>query len=228
MKARDVMVSPVITTSPHASVQDVAKTLIQHRISALPVLDHTGKLVGMISEGDLLHRVESNTERRRPWWLDALASSDTHALNYAKSHARRVSDLMTKNVITAAPDTPLYEIAAMLERHSIKRVPIVERGQLVGILSRANIVQVLATAGRKLEIELSDTAIRNNIVANLNALPWAKTNLLNVTVAGGVADIWGIARSDAERKAIRIAAENTAGVRAVNDNMKILPISLGA
>jgi CBS domain-containing protein len=131
MKARDVMVSPVITTSPHASVQDVAKTLIQHRISALPVLDHTGKLVGMISEGDLLHRVESNTERRRPWWLDALASSDTHALNYAKSHARRVSDLMTKNVITAAPDTPLYEIAAMLERHSIKRVPIVERGQFV-------------------------------------------------------------------------------------------------
>jgi osmotically-inducible protein OsmY len=125
---------------------------------------------------------------------------------------------MTRNVVTATPDTPLNEVARVLEKHAIKRVPMVRDGQLVGIVSRANLVQAVATSGSKLEIPLSDTTIRNKLLAHLNAQRWAHTGVLNVTV-GGVVDLWGISDSETERKAIRVAAETMAGVRAVNDHV---------
>ena len=124
MKARDVMVSPVITVKPNSSVREIAKTLLEKRISAVPVIDDGGKLVGMISEGDLMHRSEAGTERQRSWWLRLMAGDDVLAADYIKAHGRKVADVMTRNVITATPDTPLYEIAILLEMNSIKRVPI--------------------------------------------------------------------------------------------------------
>ena len=126
---------------------------------------------------------------------------------------------MTRNVITATPQTPLHEVATLMEKNAIKRVPILENGQLVGIVSRANLIQAVATARRSLEIPLSDTVIRDDILSRLKAQPWAHTSLLNVTVNGGIVDLWGMAESDAERKAIRIAAESTSGVCTVNDNL---------
>jgi CBS domain-containing protein len=131
---------------------------------------------------------------------------------------------MTKEVVTATPDTPLHEIAALLEKHSIKRVPIVEKGQLVGIVSRANLVQAVASAGKALEIPLSDTTIRDKLMSHLKGQNWAHTGMLNITVNGGVVDLWGLVRSDSERKAIRVAAEATFGVQAVNDHMKLWPV----
>ena len=224
MKARDVMVAPVITASRNASIKSVAETLLRHRISAVPVVDDNGKLVGIISESDLLHRTEAGTERRRPWWLRAFVGPDTLAADYVKAHAKKASDTMTREVITASPDTPLHEIAALLEKHSIKRVPIVENGQLVGIVSRANLIQAVASAGKGLDIPLSDTTIRNALLAQLNAQPWGHAALLNVMVKDGVVDLWGISRSDVERKAIRVAAETIPGVRAVNDNLMRWPV----
>jgi CBS domain-containing protein len=224
MKARDVMVAPVITAQSNASIKSVAETFVRHRISAVPVLDDKGKVVGMISEGDLLHRAETGTERRRPWWLRAFLGPDALANEYTKAHARKVTDAMTSQVITASPETPLHEIAALLERHSIKRVPIVENGQLVGIVSRANLVQAMASAGKRLEIPLSDSAIRAKLLSHLNAQSWAYTGLLNVIVDGGVVDLYGLVRSDSERRAIRVAAEGTPGVQAVNDNMRLWPV----
>jgi CBS domain-containing protein len=141
MKARDVMVSPVITVKPSFSVKEVAKTFLERRISAAPVVDDQGKLVGIVSEGDLMHRAEAGTERQRSWWLRALTAEETLAAEYVKAHARKVADVMTRDVITATADTPLHEIAALLEKNSIKRVPIVKNGQLVGIVSRANLIQ---------------------------------------------------------------------------------------
>jgi CBS-domain-containing membrane protein len=223
MKARDVMVAPVITASPNASVKSVAETFVRRQISALPVVDEKGKLVGIISEGDLLHRAEAGTEKQRPWWLRAFIGPDTLADEYVKAHARKVSDAMTRQVVTASPETPLHEVAALLERHSIKRVPIVENGQLVGIVSRANLVQAVASAGKALEIPLSDSTIRAKLLEHLKGQDWAHTSLLNVTVNGGVVDLWGIVTSASERKAIRVAAEATPGVRAVNDNLRLLP-----
>jgi CBS domain-containing protein len=219
MKARDVMVSPVFTAKPSATVKEVAKLLLDRRISAVPVVDEGGELVGIISEGDLLRRAEIGTEPRHSWWLRALSGDDALANEYVKAHARTVADVMTRGVITASPDTPLHEIAGLLERHSIKRVPIVKDGKLVGIVSRANLLQALASSRQEREVPGSDAAVRERILAHLNNQPWAHTLLLNVTVNDGVVDLWGITGSDAERKAIRVAAESTPGVIAVNDHL---------
>jgi CBS-domain-containing membrane protein len=228
MKARDVMASPVITTSPSSSVREVAKTFLERRISATPVVDTQGRLVGIVSEGDLLHRRESGTERQYSWWLRALTSDEILATDYVKARATKVADIMTRNVITAAPDTPLHEIAVLLEKNAIKRVPIVENGQLVGIVSRANLVQAVASARKRLEVPASDSLIRDKLLAHLNAQPWATTGLLNITVTDGVVDLWGITNSDAERKAIRVAAECAPGVSAVNDNLVTRPMQAWA
>jgi CBS domain-containing protein len=153
MQARDVMVSPVITVGTIATVRDVAKILLEKRISAVPVVDKVGKVVGIITESDLLHRAEAQTERPYSWWVHFLAGDATIAADYVKSHATKVEDVMTSDVVTATPETPLHEIAALLEEHQIKRVPIVNKeGSLVGIVSRANLIQVVASARPKLEI----------------------------------------------------------------------------
>jgi CBS domain-containing protein len=227
MKARDVMVSPVITVKPTASVKDVAKLFLEHRISAVPVVDDQGKLAGIVSEGDLLHRAEAGTQRHRPWWLLVLTRDDALAVDYVKEHARTVADVMTKEVITAGPDTPLHEIAAALEKYAVKRLPIVKDGQLVGIVSRANLIQAVASDRKKLEIAPSDAAIREKLLAHLNAQRWAHTGLINATVTDGVVDLWGISNSEAEHKAIRVAAETIPGVVAVNDHLIKRPQAWG-
>src|SRR5271166_3907831 len=140
MKARDVMTLGVFTVKPTMSVKDVARLFVEQRISAVPVVDDQRKIVGIVSEGDLVHRSEISTQRRHPWWLVLMAGDEGLAAEYIKAHAKRVADIMTRKVITAEPDTPLQEIAAMLERYGIKRLPIVRNGQLVGIVSRANLV----------------------------------------------------------------------------------------
>jgi CBS domain-containing protein len=219
MKARDIMVSPVHTVKPDALVKDVAQLFLERRISAAPVVDERGTLVGIISEGDLLHRAEIGTGRRHSWWLKLLADNQVFATEYVKEHAKHVRDLMTRNVITATPDTRLDAIAALLEKNAIKRVPIVKDGQLVGLVSRANLIQALAASGAKLDIAPSDPMVREKLLAHLNAQPWAHTWLVNVTVTDGVVDLWGLVSSETEKKAIRVAAEAMPGVRAVNDNL---------
>jgi CBS domain-containing protein len=221
--ARDVMIAPVLTVKPSATVQDVARLFIEKRISAAPVIDQHDKLVGIISESDLIHRAETGTERKRSWWLQQFVDPDRLAAEYIKAHATRVSDIMTQRVIAAGPETALHDIAALLERNAIKRVPIVENEQLVGIVSRSNLVQALASARKLLDIRPSDTAIRARLITHLKAQPWVHASTLNVTVNGGVVDIWGIAESEIERQVIRIAAESIPGVCSVNDNVVTRP-----
>jgi CBS domain-containing protein len=217
------MVSPVITVKSNSLLKEVAKTLLEKRISAVPVVDDGGKVVGMVSEGDLMHRSEAGTARRRPWWLFLMAGDEALAADYIKAHARKVADVMTRKVVTATPDTPLDEIAMLLEKNAIKRVPIVKDGQLVGIVSRANLVQAMASAPKGLDVPRSDAGIRDKLLANLKSQPWAHTALLNVTVSDGVVNIWGVTNSETESKAIRIAAETTPGVRSVNDHLTLRP-----
>jgi CBS domain-containing protein len=226
MKARDVMVSPVITVKPSSTVREVATTLLERGISAVPVVDDRGNLVGIVSEGDLMHRIEAGTERRHSWWLEGLIGDEILAGEYIKARASKAQDVMTRRVITASPDAPLHEIAALLEKNSIKRVPIVKDGQLVGIVTRANLIQAVASAGKEPDVSLSDTAIREKLLDHLKRQTWTHTSLLNVTVKDGVVDLWGIAMSEAERKAIRVAAESMPGVRAVNDNLFMRPMEL--
>jgi CBS domain-containing protein len=220
MKARDVMVSPVITVKPSATVKEVARLLLKHHISALPVVDDAGKVVGIVSEGDLIRRADLDTDKQRPRWLAALfADEEVLAADYVKTHGRKVADVMTRRVVAAGPDMPLRDIATLLEKHGIKRVPVVHNGALIGIVSRSNLIQALAADHRGLDIPISDTQLRDNLLQHLKAQPWAHTFLLNVTVHDGVVDLWGLTRSDAEKQALRIAAETMPGVRAVNDNL---------
>jgi CBS domain-containing protein len=228
MKAADVMVSKVITVGPDAQLQDVAKTLLANRISAMPVVAADGKLIGIISEGDLMRRVESGTERRRSWWLELMTGREALAAEYVKEHSRKVSDVMTRDVITVKPETPLGEIATLLERNGIKRVPVVQDGKVVGIVSRANLLQALASYRAPIEAGApNDAAIRESVVARINSEPWSRAALINVIVQDGNVELWGIVETQVEKKAVRVAAEVTPGVRAVNDNLIVRPLESG-
>ena len=220
MHARDVMVSPVITVGKIATVRDVAKILLEKRISAVPVVDSVGRVIGIVTESDLMHRAEAGTEHPYSWWVHFLAGDATIAADYVKSHAAKVEDVMTSDVVTATPETPLHEIAALLEEHQIKRVPIVNKdGDLVGIVSRANLIQVVAGARPKLEMTLPDSTIRQKLLDELKKQSWAHTHNLNVTVTNGIVDLWGYAESGDQRKAIRVLAEAIPGVTVVNDHL---------
>ena len=220
MKARDVMVSPVITVGEHDTVRDLARLLIAKRISAVPVVDGGGKLVGIVTEADLMRRAEAGTERPQSWWLSLLLGDRAIAADYVKSHATKVKDIMTRDVKTADPEAPLHEIADLLEENHIKRVPIVSKGgDLVGIVSRANIIQVVASAKPKLEINLPDATIREKLLDELKRQPWAHVHKLNVTVTNGVVDLWGSVESETERQAIATVAESIPGIAAVNDHL---------
>jgi len=229
MQAADVMVSNVITVGVDATIAEVADTLLRHHISGVPVVGEKGELVGIVSEGDLLRRPETGTLRRPSWWLAFLSSERAFAAEYIKSHSRKVANVMTRRVISATPDTSLGEIAAMLERNRIKRVPVLDGGKLVGIVTRANVLQALASASRKLASLASadDSQLRKSVVDRLSAEPWCPT-MLAVTVADGTVDLWGVVHSDEERKAARLAAELAPGVGAVVDNLIVQPPASGS
>lgn len=222
MIARNVMTSPVISVRGETSVADVAALLLKNRISAVPVTTHAGEMIGILSESDLMRRVEAGTERSHRWWLNVLGRGET-AADYTKSHGRKASDVMTRNVISAGPETPLHEIANLMERNDIKHIPIVSKGQLVGIVTRANLIQAVATYTKPLIVPVEDARIREKLLEHLKARRWAHTGLLNVTVNGGIVELWGMAQSQEERNAIRVAAEGIDGVVAVNDNLTIYP-----
>jgi CBS-domain-containing membrane protein len=230
MKAADVMVSAVISVGPNARVEEVARILLANRISAVPVIDEQDKLLGIVSEGDLIRRAEAGTDRgRRSWWLEYLTGKQVLAAEYVKSHSHKVADVMTRSVITAIPDTPLVDIANLLERHRIKRVPIVRDGKVVGIVSRANLLQALASmpAQDAPAVSAGDSEIRDKVMSRLNAELW-RPSMLNVTVNDGAVDLWGLVTSDDEKKAARIAAEGVPGVKAINNNLTVPPPGLGA
>ncbi len=227
MKAADVMVTNVISVTPDVLVQDVAYILLSNRISAVPIVDDEGELLGIVSEGDLMRRAETGTGRHRPWWLAMLTGRDIRALDYAKEHSRRITDVMTSKVVTATPDTPLRDIATLLEKNGIKRVPIVKDGKMVGIVSRANLLQALASSRIPQDVDVGDSAIRKSLVARLQAASWVNAALINVIVQDGTADLWGIVDTEAEKKAVRVAAEITPGVRGINDHLIIRPAESG-
>jgi len=228
MKAADVMVSNVITVGVNASIGEVAAILLNNNISGAPVVDEKGELVGIVSEGDLMRRPEIGTTKRYSWWLELVSNKWASATEYIKSHSRKVADVMTRDVITAKPDTPLGDIAAMLERNRIKRVLIVEGGKLVGLVSRANILQALASATKKLSslTTANDSELRKKVQSRLAAEPWRPT-MLTITVQDGTVDLWGLVHSVEEKKAAQLAAETTPGVRAVVNNIFVQPIGSG-
>ena len=218
MRARDVMVRAVVTTSPDTAVEALARLMINLRISGVPVMDRHGQLVGIVTEGDLLRRVETGTERRRPRWSEAFSPNSRLAAEYIKSHAKRVADIMTREVFSVEELATLGEIADLLETKHIKRVPVVHDGKIVGIVSRADLLKVLASGGVKRADEERDGTIRRQLLAELREQKWAAAGEGHVVVSDGVVHFWGLVGSEDERRALRIVAENTPGVRGIEDH----------
>jgi CBS domain-containing protein len=232
MRVLDVMTTGVITVDPDTSVQAVAKPLSERGISGVPVVDAADRLVGIVSEGDLLHRVETATERRtgrrRSWWLDTIASNQELARNYVKSHGRTAKDVMTREVISVTETTDLAEVAMLLETKRIKRVPVLRDGRLVGIVSRANLVRALAVTKSDPAVDAAtdDRTIRAKLLAELMGQEWFKTQdwfkiwAADVIVRDRVVHFWLAAnQTEEERRALRVAAENVAGVRRVEEHI---------
>jgi len=220
MRAIDVMVRDVVTVHPDTDVADAIKLLSEHDVSALPVLDAAANLVGMLSDADLIHRVEIGTEKHRPWWQEAVTGASTLAADFAKSHGKKVDEIMTTGAISVSEETPLSEIAALFERKRIKRVPVVKDGKLVGIVSRSNLIQALASVvGRMDQHDETDRQIRLELLSRLKDQPWTDFGDRNITVGNRVVHLWGLVGSEAERKALLALAEGVPGVSRVSDEM---------
>jgi CBS domain-containing protein len=230
MRAMDVMTTDVITVNPDTTVQGLATLLAERGISGAPVVDASGSLLGIVSEGDLLHRAEIGTarrhrERRRSWWLDHFASD--LAREYVKSHGRTVNDIMTRDVVTVTEDTDLGDVAASLEAKRVKRVPVMRDGKVVGIISRANLVRALgATKGAPARGgEGDDRTIRTRLLRELGREEWAKVWPEDIIVRDGVVHFWLSSDEPEEKKqALRVAAENIPGVRGVEEHLLPAPI----
>jgi CBS domain-containing protein len=225
MHAVDIMTSPVVSASPETSIKDVAKLLADRHISAVPVVDGKLHVLGMISEGDLMRRAEIGTVGGSSWWLDLFSSTRGLADDYVKTHSKLVRDVMTTEVVTASEHATLTDIAELLETHRIKRVPVTRNGQLIGIVSRANLVQALATAAvSPAPARSSDREIRKRLMTELARETWADMTPGNIVVANGVVHLWGYMMSEPARRALCVAAENIPGVKSVEDHTRRPPV----
>jgi CBS-domain-containing membrane protein len=218
MHARDLMTSPVITASSDTPVRDVVALLLEHRISGLPIVDD-GKVVGVLSESDLLRRAELGTERRRSRWLEALIDPDTQAADFAQSRGTLVRDVMTRDVISVEPATEIGDIASIFEHHRIKRVPVIDEGRLVGIISRANLLRALMVYKLPApEDARSDQSIAQALTERLSQEAWLDVSRINIVVRDGTVHLWGTVRSDEQRRALEAAALSCSGVTRVQNH----------
>jgi CBS domain-containing protein len=223
MQAADIMTSSVVAVGPETNVCEVAKLMLERGISAVPVVAADGHLLGILSEGDLMRRSELGTEKRRSWWLAMITDHATMAKEYTKASARKARDVMTAPVITVEETAPIDRIVGLLEQNHIKRVPVVREGRVIGIVSRANLLRVLASVSIEKVAGLDDKVIRTELMRELGRQPWWDGSLTNVSVSDGVVELTGFAETEEQRTAMRVAAERMPGVRDVHDNMIIRP-----
>jgi CBS domain-containing protein len=216
MKAKDVMSARVITVAPDASILEALRLMLQNRISGLPVVDKNGNLAGIVTEGDFLRRSETGTERKRPRWVEFVLGPGAIAKDYIHSHARRIDEVMTPDVQTITEDTDLDEVVALMEKRRVKRLPVTRGAQLVGIVSRANLLHALATLSRETEpASKTDEAIRAAVLAEMDRQSWAPRHMIDVVVRNGVVELWGTVIDPDQRDAARVVAETVPGVKAV-------------
>ena len=228
MKVKEVMTSPVISVPSDSSILQAIQIMLQRHISGLPVVDKDAHLVGIVTEGDFLRRAETGTQRHRPRWLEFLIGPGRLADEYTRSHGRKVHEIMTTDPITVTAETPLEDVVRVMEKHRIKRVPVVRGDELVGIVSRANLLHALAGVARDIKpATTSDQAIREALLAELARQTWAPAALMNVIVKDGIVELWGTITDERERQAVVVAAENVPGVKAVRDHLVWIDASSG-
>ena len=212
MQVKDVMTRDVVTVTGMTPVEEIAKLLLARHVSAVPVVDDAGTVLGLVSEGDLMRRVADPDKPRRSWWLELFADPHQSVADYIKTHGRTAADVMTPDVISVAGNTPVGEGARLLEKKRIKRVPVVRDGKLVGIVSRSNLLQALASAPpSEPESGQEDGVLRDRIMLELAEVPGIQVSLVNVIVRDGKTSVWGTVDSDFEENAVRLAVESVVG-----------------
>jgi CBS domain-containing protein len=219
VQARDIMTTNVVTVGTETPILAVARVLAEHRISGVPVVDPQNKVVGIITEGDLLRRSELGTEKERNLWRELFVSDERYATEYVQAHGTTAGAVMTGRVVHVAPDTPIAAIVDLFEKQRIKRVPVIDNDRLVGIVSRGNLVQALACIAEQAAAPTTDDRrIREQVLAECSRLPRAVDPAGNVVVLGGIVHVWGLAGAAAEQVALREAAAAVPGVRDVKDH----------
>ena len=224
LTAADVMTTKVVSVTPQTPIRDIAKLMCAKRISGVPVIDQEKRVIGIVSEGDLIRHAKVIGEQRRSSWLAAFTSANALAHDYIKTHGRIARDVMTAGVTTIATTAPLAEIAKLLEQHRIKRVPVVESGKLVGIVARGDLLRSLATANDAKPARVDDHAIRERLFAELETQRWAHLLNKNIVVRNGVVDLSGFVESEDERHAWHVAVESVPGVQRLEDHTRTRPL----
>lgn len=228
MRAAQVMSPGVLSVSADASVFDAAELLVGSGVSAMPVVNEAGRIVGIVSEADLMRRPEIGTEPHKSWLRRFFADDATAAAEYVSLHSRRVSDVMTKHVVTVLEDAPLGEVAEVMAKHKIKRVPVLRGDVIVGVVSRANVVQALLSRDPKSPASApTDDRLRRDVQAAVTGQPWTSPWPVNIVVNAGVVHLWGFVPSEQASAAYRVAAENVAGVKKVKNHMRRMPAAVG-
>jgi CBS domain-containing protein len=219
MRAHQIMTKAVIAVTPHASIEDAARIMLQNHISGLPVLQDNGRLVGVVSESDFLRRGEIGTARKRPGWLQFFTGPARSAIDFVRERGRKIEDVMTPDPITVAEDTSLEELVRLMEKNAVKRLPVMRGEELVGIVTRSNLLQAVASMAPEIpDPTADDDHIRSRILRQVNATDWRPIGF-EVTVRHGVVHLHGIITNDHARQATIVAAENTAGVTEVHDHL---------
>jgi CBS domain-containing protein len=228
MRAAQVMTPDVLSISSDATVFDAAELLVGTGVSALPVVDGTGRMIGIVSEADLLRRPEISTEPRKSWLERVFADDAAAAAEYVTLHSRHVRDVMSKPVITVQEDDTLRQVADVMEKRQVKRVPVMRGDFVVGIVSRANLLQALLSRDPTATgLHPSDEQIRREVEAVVRKQPWTSPWPTNILVNAGVVHLWGFVSSGAALDAYRVAAENVAGVKKVKNHLRRMPASVG-
>jgi len=219
MRAHHIMTRQVITVGPDATIVEAAATMLQNHISGLPVVDASGKLVGIVSEGDFIRRAEIGTQRKPGRWLKFLLGPGSAAGDFVREQGRKVGEVMTKEPFTVTEDTSLEDIVDLMEKNNVKRLPVTRGDRIVGIVSRSNLLQAVACLAREVpDPAANDDHIRDRIIATIEKSGWMPFGL-NVIVHNGVVHLNGVITEDRSRKAAIVAAETVAGVREVHDHL---------
>lgn len=220
MQVADVMTAPVMTVRPCTPVEEAVKTMLEHSISGLLVVDAIGDLVGVVTEGDFLRRAETGTERRRGRWLQFLLGPGQLASDYTRTHGRLVGEVMTPDARSLTETATLEEAVDLMERHHIKRVPIVRGGKPVGIVCRSDLLKAFAAEVRDFKTDDStDKAIEKRLKREIDAQSWTPRSSLHFAVKNGVVDISGVIFDQRERAALLVLAENVPGVKTVTEHL---------
>jgi CBS domain-containing protein len=219
MRAHQVMTRPVITVTPETTVLEAANTMLQKHISGLPVVDAAGKLVGIVSEGDFIRRSEIGTGRKRGRFLKFILGPGKAATDFVHEHGHKVGEIMTPEPLTVSEDTTLARIVELMEKNNVKRLPVTRGDKIVGIVSRSNLLQAVASLAREIpDPTADDDHIRNRVIDAIEKNDWCPFGL-SVIVRDGIVHLSGVITEERSRKATVVAAETVTGVTKVHDHL---------